>query len=320
MQRRMNAIAVLIFDGVPMFEISVPISVFGMDRTTSGAPKFILSTFAASGDPVTTTGGVRIRAPYGLGDLHDVGIVIVPSWRGAPEDIPPQAIRAIRAAHADGAVIVGLSTGAFVLAAAGLLDGRRAATHWTFAPALAARYPQIRVDPTVLYVDHGDVITSAGTAAGLDACLHIVARFWGVKAATAISRRMAVPPQRAGAQAQFVSDATQSGSHISEIMEHLVRNLHQHIEIDRLAAQFNLTRRTFDRQFRAATGLSPVQWILHQRVLRAQHLLEATDLTVDAVARQVGLSNAVSLRPLFRRVVGVSPQNYRANFRGDADR
>ncbi|WP_167374012.1 GlxA family transcriptional regulator [Mycobacterium paraffinicum] len=315
----MSTIAVLMFDGVPMFETSVPISVFGMDRTNSGAPKFRLLPVAAECNPVITTGGVRIHAPYGLEDLEQAGIVMIPSWRGADEDVPKRSLRAIRAAHADGAIVVGLSTGAFVLAATGLLDGRRAATHWLFAAALAARYPKIQVDPAVLYVDDGDVITSAGTAAGLDACLHIVARFWGVKAASAISRRMAIPPRRSGAQAQVISDAIQSGSdsnNLSEIMEFLVRNLDQHIDIDRIAEQFNISRRTFDRQFRAATGLSPIQWILRQRVLRAQHLLETTDLTVEAIAHQVGLSKAVSLRPLFHRIVGVSPQHYRASFRG----
>jgi transcriptional regulator GlxA family with amidase domain len=321
MRRLMSTIAVLMFDGVPMFETSVPISVFGMDRTTTGAPKFTLLPVAAEGNPVMTTGGVRIQAPYGLEDLSRAGIVMIPSWRGVREDVPPQSLRAIRAAHADGALIVGLSMGAFVLAATGLLDGRRAATHWLLAPALAARYPQIQVDSAVLYVDDGDVITGAGTAAGLDACIHIVARFWGVNAATAISRRMAVPPQRAGAQAQVISDPAQSGrdgNNLSDIMEYIVRNLDQHVDIDGVAAQFNLSRRTFDRQFRGATGLSPVQWILHQRVLRAQHLLEVTDLTVDAIAHQIGLSQAVSLRPLFRRMVGVSPQTYRTNFRDGA--
>lgn len=318
MVRDVSKIAVLIFNGVPMFETSVPISVFGMDRTSSGAPKFALLPVAAEVGPLISTGGIQIHAPYQLDDLDDVGIVMVPSWRDPQETVPGPSLEAIRAAHAGGAVVVGLCMGAFVLAAAGLLDGRRAATHWFHAAALAARYPKIRVDPSVLFVDDGDVITSAGTAAGLDACIHIVRRFWGVKAATAIAQRMVVPPQRSGAQAQHIHGPVLTGTDadgLSEIMEYVIRHLDQQIDVDTLAAQFNLSRRTFDRHFRAATGLSPMQWILHQRVLRAQHLLEETDLTVNAIARQVGLSKAVSLRPLFRRVVGSTPHAYRESFR-----
>src|SRR5262249_49134219 len=261
------------FNGVPMFETSVPISVFGMDRTDSGAPKFTMLPVAAEDGPLISTGGVRLHPPYGLDDMREAGIVVIPSWRGPQERVPERGLEAIRAAHADGAVVVGLCVGAFVLAAAGLLDGRRAATHWLYAAALAARYPEIRVDPAVLFVDDGDVVTSAGTAASLDACIHIVARFWGVKASTAIARRMAVAPHRSGSQAQVIAGALHTGSdgnQLSEIMEYVIRNLDQHIDVDQLAAQFNLGRRTFDRHFRAATGLSPIQWILHQRVLRAQ--------------------------------------------------
>jgi len=315
MARDLTNIAVLMFDGVPMFETSVPISVFGMDRSDSGAPKFTLLPVAAENGPLTSTEGVQVHAPYDLDDLRHAGIVVVPGWRGPREPAPERCLEAIRAAHADGAVVVGLCMGAFVLAATGILDGRRAATHWSCAAELAARYPEVRVDRAVLYVDDGDLITSAGVAAGLDTCIHIVARFWGVKAAKAIAGRMAVPPQRSGAQAQITSGATGSdGEGLSEIMEFVLRNIDQKLDVDMLAVEVNLSRRTFDRRFRAATGLSPVQWISHQRVLRAQHLLEETDLTVDAIARRVGLSTAVSLRPQFRRIVGVSPQAYREIF------
>ena len=296
MGRDISKIAVLIFNGVPMFETSVPLSVFGMDRTSIGAPRFSLLPVAAEDGPLISTGGIQIRAPYQLDDLDDVGIVMVPSWRDPQEAVPEPSLEAIRRAHADGAVVVGLCMGSFVIAATGLLDGRRAATHWSYATALAARYPNVRVDPSVLFVDDGDVITSAATAAGLDACFHIVRRFWGVKAATAIAQRMVVPPLQSGTQAQHIHGPVQTGTDgngLSEFMEYVVRHLDQQVDVDTLAAQFHLSRRTFDRHFRAATGLSPMQWILHQRVLRAQHLLEQTDLTVNAIARQVGLSKAV---------------------------
>ncbi|CQD07240.1 transcriptional regulator containing an amidase domain and an AraC-type DNA-binding HTH domain protein [Mycobacterium lentiflavum] len=322
MPRSTTNVAVLMFSGASLFEMSVPISVFGMDRSDSGAPKFSLLPIAADGRPVISTGGVKIRAEYGLRDLDTAGIVIVPTWHEtdheADEAQLERTVEAIRNAHADGAIVVGLCMGTFALAAAGLLHGRRAVTHWRHTAELAARYPTVRVDPAVLYVDDGDVVTSAGGTAGLDACLHIVARFWGVKAATAIADRMASPPQRSGAQTQLIPDAILAGgdrARLSEIMEYVVRNLDRQLDIDDLATQFDLSRRTFDRRFREATGLSPVQWVLHQRVFRAQHLLEETDLTVDAIAHHIGLSNAVSLRPVFRRVVGLSPQAYRSGFR-----
>ncbi|OBA63066.1 hypothetical protein A5647_06280 [Mycobacterium sp. 1100029.7] len=311
-------VAVLMFGGASLFEMSVPISVFGMDRSDSGAPKFSLRTIAADGDPMISTGGVRIHARYGLHDLDDAGIIVIPTWRAVDEPLPEATAEAIRVAHGDGAIVVGLCLGTFVLAAAGLLDGRRAVTHSRYAAELAARYPKVRVDPAVLYVDDGDIVTSGGGTAGLDACIHVVARFWGVKAATAIADRMAIPPQRSGEQTQAVPDALRYGSdgaRISEIMEYVVSNLDQKFDIDYLAREFDLSRRTLDRHFRAATGLSPIQWLLHQRLLRTQKLLEETDLTVDAIAHQVGLSTAVSLRPIFRRATGVSPQAYRAGFR-----
>ncbi|WP_051341754.1 GlxA family transcriptional regulator [Pseudonocardia spinosispora] len=319
MTRDKATVVVLMFNRAPLFETSVPISVFGVDRTPSGAPRFTLLPVAAEPGVLVSTGGIQLHAPNDLAALRDAGIVVVPSWRDATERPPEPALRALRDAHEGGALIVGLCMGAFVLAASGLLDGRRAATHWYHAPALAAAYPRITVDPTVLYEDDGDVVTSAGTAAGLDACLHVVRRYWGVAAATVIARRMVVPPQRGGGQAQYIDQPVpeiRDGDELGDAMEYALRNLDDGmLDVETLAAQVHLSRRTFDRRFRAATGVSPLQWLLHQRILRAQRLLENTDLPVDAVARQVGFTAAVSLRPPFRRIVGVSPQDYRLTFR-----
>lgn len=318
MSRDRSIIAVLLFDRAPLFEQSVPVSVFGVDRTPSGAPPFTLLTAAGEPGILTTTGGIRMHAPHDLGVLGQAGIVIVPSWRDARERPPESALRALRDAHADGALIVGLCMGAFVLAASGLLDGRRAVTHWFHAPALAEMYPHVRVDPDVLYADDGDVVTSAGTAAGLDACLHVVRRIWGASAATSIARRMVTPPQRAGGQAQYIDQPLPPRPEEDEfgrVMAWALAHLDEAIGIDDLAARACLSRRTFDRRFRAATGMSPLQWLLHQRVLGARTLLERTELPVDHVARKVGLGSAVSLRQPFRRLVGVSPQQYRATFR-----
>lgn len=318
MRRDKATVAVLMFDRAPMFETSVPISVFGVDRTSSGAPAFTVRPVAAESGPLTTTGGIQVVPPYGLEALDGAGIVVAPSWRNSAERPPEPALRALRAAHEDGALVVGQCMGAFVLAAAGLLDGRRAATHWFHAPVLAASYPRITVDPGVLYEDDGDVITSAGTAAGIDACLHVVRRLWGAEAATAIARRMIVAPQRSGGQAQYIDHpilAMPDGDQLARAMTFALEHLDEPLEVDTLAAQALLSRRTFDRQFRAVVGISPLQWLLHQRILQAQRMLEQTDLPVDAIARRVGFTAGVSLRPSFRRIVGVSPQDYRNTFR-----
>lgn len=318
MGRDPASVAVLMFDRAPLFETSVPISVFGIDRTSSGAPCFRLMAVAAEPGPLSSTGGVQLQAPFGLDALSKVATIVVPSWRD-PAELPGElALDALRTAHADGAVVVGLCLGAFVLAAAGLLDRRRAATHWLYASALAAAYPTVTVDSSVLFVDHGDVLTSAGTAAGIDACLHLVRRTHGPAAATAIARRMVVPPQRSGGQAQFIDQPLPDhvvGDELAGVLAYAVEHLHDDLDIAALAVQAHLSRRTFDRKFRARTGCSPLQWLLHQRILLAQRLLEHSELPIDAVARRVGLATGVSLRPHFRRLVGVSPQTYRDTFR-----
>jgi transcriptional regulator GlxA family with amidase domain len=318
MPRDRSTVAVLMFDRAPMFETAVPISVFGADRTANGAPEFTLLAVPGEDGPLRTTGDVQLHAPHGLDALDRAAIVVVPTWRDPLEDPPEPVLAAIRAAHAGGALVVGLCLGAFVLAAAGLLEGRRSATHWYFAPTLAARYPGIAVDSSVLFVDDGDIVTSAGTAAGLDACLHVVRRGWGARAATAIARRMVVPPQRSGGQAQFIDQPipqVRADTDLSETLEYIIEHLAEPLDVDVLARRSHLSRRTFDRRFRALTGSSPLQWLLHQRILHARRLLEDTDLPVDTVARRVGLANAISLRPHFHRVLGVSPQRYRDTFR-----
>ncbi|MFF0247422.1 GlxA family transcriptional regulator [Streptosporangium sandarakinum] len=319
------AVAVLMFDRAPLFETSVPISVFGGGRPGAGVPRFDVRAVACDPGPLRTSAGVTFRAPHGLEALETASTVVVPSWRIADERPPETVLGALRAAHADGAVVVGLCLGAFVLAAAGLLDGRRAATHWMFAPALAALHPEVRVDASVLFVDDGDILTSAGTAAGIDACLHLVRRRFGARAAGAIARRMVVPPQRSGGQAQYIErplPEPETGDPLGEVLAHAIRHLDDPgLDVDALAGRAFMSRRSFDRRFRALTGSSPLQWLLAQRVMQAQRLLEGTGLSVDEVARRVGFANGVALRPHFRRLVGVAPQTYRGTFRtGDAFR
>jgi transcriptional regulator GlxA family with amidase domain len=324
MSRDRLTVAVLMFDRAPMFETSVPISVFGADRSDMDVPRFDVRAVAAEPGSLTTSAGIQLVPPYGLDALRTAATVIVPSWRAPAERPPEPVLAALRAARADGATVVGLCLGAFVLAAAGLLDGRRAATHWMFAPALAAAYPDVCVDASVLFVDEGDIITSAGTAAGIDACLYLVRREFGAQIANTIARRMVVPPQRSGGQAQYIErplPAPETDDPMSDVLSYAIRHLDDpDLGVDALAARALMSRRSFDRRFRELTGSSPLQWLLTQRIMHAQRLLETTDLNIDAVARQAGFTGGVALRPHFRRVVGVAPQTYRDTFHARAVR
>lgn len=313
---RPRRIAVLVFHGAPLFETAVPLSVFGVDRSSTGGPRYDVLAVAAEGPAVTTTAGATLTAPYGLDVVPSADVVVVPTWRGPNEPPPPAVLGALQAAHDNGAMVVGLCLGAFVLAAAGLLNGRRAATHWLHAPDLAEAYPAVTVDASVLYVDEGQVLTSAGTAAGLDACLHVIRRLDGAGAASAVARRMVVAPQRAGGQAQFIEPANPAdGEHeLTAVMEWAVGHLREADSVGRLAGMAHMSRRTFDRRFRTATGTSPLTWLLHQRVFQAQRLLESTSRSVDQIAADVGFGSAVSLRPHFRRIVGTGPNAYRQAF------
>lgn len=316
--RPRSTVAVLIFDGADLFESSIPVNVFGLDRTVSGAPAFDLLAVSAEDRPLVMTGGIGVDAPYGLDDLDRAGIVVIPSWRSPAERPPQQVLDAVVAAHADGAMILSLCMGAFVLAATGLLDGRRLTTNWFHADALQELHPQIEVDASALYVDHGSIVVSAGCTAGVDTCLHVVRRIWGAQAALAIARRMVVPPLRAGGQAQFIDRPLPDPAdtdRLADVIGYALEHLDEPLEAEALAQRALLSRRSFDRRFRESTGTSFTRWLLNQRILRAQRLLENTDLTIDQVAHGVGMATGVTLRPHFRRVTGVSPRQYRESFR-----
>ncbi|MFI6323908.1 GlxA family transcriptional regulator [Nonomuraea sp. NPDC050556] len=311
-----RTVAVVLFDEIPLFEASVPIAVFGEGR--GELPDFEVRAIAAEGGPVRTDVGLSLAAPYGLDAVEDADLVIVPTWRRPPDERPPRAaLDALVSAHRRGATVVSLCLGTFVLAAAGLLDGLPATTHWRYAPLLARTFPQVDVRPDVLYVDEGRILTSAGSAGGIDLCLHLVRRAYGSKAANDIARGMVVPPHRAGGQAQYIDHpvpAPVSGDPLSEALDWAVAHLHEEVTVDALASRATMSRRTFDRRFRQVTGTTPTQWLLHQRILGAQRLLETTDEPVERVARRVGFASAVALRPHFRRQVGVSPATYRESF------
>ncbi|WP_274558876.1 helix-turn-helix domain-containing protein [Streptomyces spiramyceticus] len=316
-RRRREIVAVLLFSGGPIFESSIPLSVFGIDRQDAGVPRYRLLVCAGEDGPLRTTGGLELTAPYGLEAMSRAGTVVVPAWRSITSP-PPEALDALRRAHEEGARIVGLCTGAFVLAAAGLLDGRPATTHWMYAPTLAKRYPSVHVDPRELFVDDGDVLTSAGTAAGIDLCLHIVRTDHGTEAAGALARRLVVPPRRSGGQERYLDRSLPEeigADPLAEVVAWALEHLHEQFDVETLAARAYMSRRTFDRRFRSLTGSAPLQWLITQRVLQAQRLLETSDYSVDEVAGRCGFRSPVALRGHFRRQLGSSPAAYRAAYR-----
>jgi len=317
-----RTVAVVVFDRLAVFETAVPCEVFGIDRSAMGAPTYGLMLCAADPPPLRTTeGGFTIDTPYDLSHLPQADTVIVPAWRDVRETPPDNLLDALRAAHDRGSRIASLCSGAFVLAHAGLLDGRRATTHWMYAGLLAQMFPKIDVDPSVLYIDEGQVLTSAGTAAGIDLCLHMVRRDHGAEAANLFARRMVVPPHRSGGQAQYVEAPLppKMDDPLGETMSWAVAHLGEPLTVQALAAHAHLSPRTFARQFLAMTGTSPLRWLLVQRVAAAQRLLETADLPIDRVAEACGLGSAANLRLHFGRVVGTPPTAYRKTFRERAN-
>jgi transcriptional regulator GlxA family with amidase domain len=262
-------------------------------------------------------GRFLLEPDHGLDRLRDAGTVIVPGWADVDVDPPAELVEAVRAAHAAGARVVSLCTGAFVLAAAGLLDGRRATTHWAHTEALAARHPRVEVDPDVLYVDNGSVLTSAGKAAAMDLCLHLVRLDHGSSVANAAARRLVVPPHRAGGQAQFVATPVPARDDhpLAGLFPWIVERLDQPLTVADLARRAGMSSRHLGRHFKAATGTTPLQWLLTQRIRRAQELLEKTDDGVDRIATATGMGTATTLRRHFNRTVGVPPDTYRRTFR-----
>jgi transcriptional regulator GlxA family with amidase domain len=314
-------VATVICHGVAPFEMAVPCEVFGIDRSELGVPWYRHRICAAETPPIRSSQGFTIDTPYGLDEVVRADTVIVPAWGVGQldEDPPPALLDALRTAHRRGARILSVCSGAFVLAAAGLLDGRRATTHWMHAEELAARYPQIDVDPDVLYVDNGDVMTSAGTAAGIDLCLHVVRLDFGAEIANAVARRMVVPPHREGGQAQFVEAPMATGEPGSDrfaaTLEFMLEHLDEPLSVEGMADRAAMSPRTFARRFRASTGTTPGQWLVRQRVLLAQRLLETTDDPVELIALRCGFGTAAGLRLHFRRTLATSPLVYRRTFR-----
>jgi transcriptional regulator GlxA family with amidase domain len=316
-RRAAGKVAIVVYDGVGVFELGVACDVFGnTDLTDLGVPWYRLSICGAGGTTVTADGGLRIEPPYGLERTRRVDTLVVPPTDRLDE-LPVEVFDALRRAHARGCRIISLCTGAFILAEAGLLKGRRATTHWTECDDLARRYPDVSVDPGVLYVDEGDVLTSAGSAASIDLCLYIVRCDYGSDIATRLARELVVPPQRDGGQAQFIDTPLPALDHSNLFADTITwaqEHLNEPLTVADLAARSAMSPRTFARQFLAATGTTPHQWLQRQRVHLAQRLLETSDFSIESVAAGTGFCTAGNLRKHFSRIVHTSPQAYRRTF------
>ncbi|MFJ5264013.1 helix-turn-helix domain-containing protein [Streptomyces sp. NPDC088387] len=313
-------VAVALLDGVHPFELGVVCEVFGMDRSDEGLPVYDFAVVSAEGPTLGThVPGFTVATPYGLDRLEEADLIAVPAGSDyTVREYPQELLDALVRAVDRGARVLSVCSGVFVLGAAGLLDGRRCAVHWRQAEELGHRYPRAIIEPDVLYVDEGPVITSAGTAAGIDACLHIVREEEGPRTANSIARRMVVPPHRDGGQAQYIERPLPASScdTVGEVLAWMEQHLAEDVTVEQLAARALMSPRTFARRFQQETGTTPYRWILRQRVLLAQRLLEATDVTVDAIASRAGFGSAAAMRHQFLRAVGTTPNAYRRTFRG----
>jgi transcriptional regulator GlxA family with amidase domain len=314
-----HRVTVLALDGVVAFDLGVPGQVFGAARTAAGEPLYSVRTCTPDGRPIATSTDFSVVSPHGPELLSTADTVVVPGVHGGTGIVAGSLTPAEAAAFAairPGTRVVSICTGAFALAAAGLLDARPATTHWAHADTFRRLFPRVRLDPDVLFIDDGDILTSAGVAAGIDLCLHIVRHDHGSDVANRAARRCVVPPWRDGGQAQFIERpiAEAAAATTGPAREWALRRLEQPLDLTALAAQARMSVRTFTRRFREETGMSPAQWLTRQRVEHARQLLELTDLPVDAVARRSGFGSAVSLRQHLHAAVGVSPLAYRRTF------
>lgn len=313
-----HRVAVIAFDGITPFHLSVPCLVFGAPSRGSAHPAFDVRVCAGDGSPLRTSAGFDIVVNDDLSVVSTSDIVVMPSWHDNCQEAPEALLQVLRAAHARGARVIGLCLGAFPLAQAGLLDGKSAATHWAYADTLAARHPRVKVNREVLYVDEGDVLTSAGVAAGLDCCMHVVRDVCGADVANRVARQLIIAPQRQGGQAQFIErplPVSSSDNRISDVLQWVADRPEQPHTIDSLAQRAAMSRRNFTRHFRRATGASFKQWLLNQRLAHAQRMLEASDASIEVVAQHAGFGSALSLRQHFRAVFKTSPVAYRRQFR-----
>ncbi|HJQ43881.1 MAG TPA: helix-turn-helix domain-containing protein [Jatrophihabitantaceae bacterium] len=313
-----RSVAILALPGVQPFELGVAWEGFGIDRADDGVPNYDCVVVAETPD-VPTAGGYSMQVPNGLDRARDADLLIVPAC-GEPDFVSDDVIALLQHVVHNGGKVMSVCSGAFVLGHAGLLDGRNCTTHWRHAEGLAKMFPEARIDPDVLFVCDGPVLTSAGSAAGLDLCLHVIRADHGEEVARRVARRMVMPPHRDGGQAQFVETPIRIGAAktLAPLLDEVAAALDREYTIDELAARAGMSPRTFARRFRAETGTTPYLWLTHQRVLLARRVLEEGDDPIDTVAYRCGFGSAAMLRHHFSRIVGVSPAAYRRTFRNRA--
>jgi AraC family transcriptional activator FtrA len=315
-------VVALAYDRLSTFEFGIAVEIFGLPRPEMGPEWYRFAVCAVEAGPLRAIGGFQIMADGGLELLEQADTIVIPGWRGASvEPVPPTLIDALRQAHARGTRLMSICSGVFVLAATGLLADKRATTHWHYAEQLAATYPDIKVEPDVLYVDEGTVLTSAGSAAGIDLCLHVVRADFGPEIANRLARRLVVPPHREGGQAQFIErpvPQAREGMRFAPLFDRMRARLADEQPIAELAAEAGMSVRTFLRRFKAATGMPPGEWLLTERLVRARELLETTRFSIESIADVTGFGSAATLRHHFRTRLGISPAAYRSRFAQEA--
>lgn len=320
-QEREHRVAILAFDRPSLFELSVSIEVWGNDRTALGVPFSEVRVCSDAGPLLQTTSGFAMSVDHGLEALEWADTIVIPNGQisDAAMQYSAAVLDGLVAAYERGARLLSFCSGAFVLASTGLLDGRAATTHWAYAKQFQARFPQIEMQPDVLYVGGDRLYTSAGTSAAIDLCLHLVREDWGADVANVVARRMVVPPHRDGGQAQFVEQPVAVSDDVDgdlrAVLQWVEANLERQLTVDELARRAAMTPRTFARRFKASTGTTPLQWILHQRVAVAQRMLETSTTSIDEIAVMCGFGSAAGLRQHFTKVVGSTPSAYRSAFR-----
>jgi transcriptional regulator GlxA family with amidase domain len=315
-------VAVLAFDGVSLFHLSVPGLVFGAAHGVPGLPQYEVRYCAVTPGKVRSDQGIVIEVPDGLECMQNADIVVVPAWADPAQKASAELAEGLRQCHERGALVVGLCLGAFVLGDAGLLDGREATTHWIARELFAKRFPLSQFRPDVLYVSEGNVITSAGTVAAVDCCLHLVRQRHGADVANRMARLLVTPPHRQGGQAQYIEQPVPhlpSESRLPGVLEWARAHLAEPLSLDILADNARMSRRTFTRRFRETTGTTFIKWLNAERIARAQQLLETTDMPIDSIATEVGFGTSISLRQQFAAQLGTSPSAYRRAFCNAAD-
>ncbi len=318
----LTTVAALVYDGVAPFELGVLCEAWGLDRADQGVPSFDFRVCAPQpGKVPTSIPGFGLDVSLGLDALSDVDLICLPAM---PRDqhVPPPVIEALRMAHDRGARLLSVCAGAFVLGEAGLLDGRLCTTHWRYVDELQSRFPLAQVKCDVLYIDDGSVITSAGSAAGLDACLHVIRQEFGASVAATVARRMVIAPHRDGGQAQFIESPVPdyTADTLQPVLEWMRINLRQDLSVETLSRKALMAPRTFARRFKAETGTTPYHWVTNQRLLLAEQMLEESDETIERIATRAGFSNATAFRHHFARLRGTSPHRYRSSYRAPSSR